>query len=156
VNHRSYLSQDCQTHRLTPKRAIFLDLSVRATTRTLTPATLANLSHNSRIARVHPPSRATTQGMSFWATTQGMPHVYPIFQATTQGIPFRATTQGMLQQSSSLRFHPKPRRPRTSKSPSNYLTMDLRYVMLPRTYPFVVLPLRISPLVVQLYVPLRP
>ncbi|QCD96898.1 bud site selection protein 31 [Vigna unguiculata] len=47
------------------RRTIFLDPSVRATTRTLTPATLANLSHNSRISRVHPSSRAITQEMSF-------------------------------------------------------------------------------------------
>ncbi|QCD93529.1 hypothetical protein DEO72_LG5g1604 [Vigna unguiculata] len=62
--------------------------SVRATTRTLTSATLANPSHNSRNARVHPPSRATTQGMSFRVTTQGMPRVYSLSQTTTQGIPF--------------------------------------------------------------------
>ncbi|QCD84003.1 hypothetical protein DEO72_LG2g4353 [Vigna unguiculata] len=105
-------------------RAIYLDPSVRATTHTLTLTTLANSSHNSRVPRVHPPSRATTQEISFRAITQGMPRVYPISRATTQGISFRATTQGMLQQSSSLRFHPKPRRPCTSKSPSNYLTMD--------------------------------
>jgi len=108
-------------------RAIYLDPSVRATTHTLTPTTLANPSHNSRVPQVHPSSRATTQEMPFWATTQRMSSVYPISWATTQGIPFWATTQGMLQQSSSLRFHLKPRRPRTSKSPSNYLTMDPRY-----------------------------
>ncbi|QCE03853.1 hypothetical protein DEO72_LG8g1882 [Vigna unguiculata] len=44
------------------RRAIYLDPSVLATTSTLTPATLANPSHNSRVPRVHPPSRATTQG----------------------------------------------------------------------------------------------
>ena len=38
-----------------------MDPSVLATTNTLTPATLANPSHNSRVPRVHPPSRATTQ-----------------------------------------------------------------------------------------------
>ncbi|QCE14275.1 hypothetical protein DEO72_LG11g1274 [Vigna unguiculata] len=84
-----------------------------------------------------------------------MPRVYPISRATTQGIPFRATTQGMLQQSSSLRFHSKPRRSSTSKSPSNYSTMDPGYMMLPRTCPFVVLSLRTSLLVVQLYGPPR-
>jgi len=40
-----------------------MDPFVRTTTSTLTPATLANPSHNSRVPRVHPPSRATTQGM---------------------------------------------------------------------------------------------
>jgi len=107
TNHNSYSSQDYQNRRLTPKRAIFLDASVRATTGTLTSATLANPSHNSRNARVHPPSRAITQGMSFRVTTQGMPRVYPLSRATTQGIPFRATTQGMPQQSPSLRVSPK-------------------------------------------------
>ncbi|QCD86635.1 hypothetical protein DEO72_LG3g1160 [Vigna unguiculata] len=55
------------------RRAISLDPSVLATTSTLIPATLANLSHNSRVSRVHPPSRATTQEMLFRATTQGIP-----------------------------------------------------------------------------------
>jgi len=49
-------------------------LAVRATTCTLIPTTLANSSHNSRIPRVYPSSRATTQEMPFRATTQGMPH----------------------------------------------------------------------------------
>jgi len=40
-----------------------MDPSVRATTSILTPITLANLSHNSRVPRIHPPSRATTQGI---------------------------------------------------------------------------------------------
>ncbi|QCE14224.1 hypothetical protein DEO72_LG11g1223 [Vigna unguiculata] len=53
------------------RRAIHLDPSVLATTSTLTPATLANPSHNSRVPRVHLPSRATTQEMLFRATTQG-------------------------------------------------------------------------------------
>ncbi|QCD94154.1 hypothetical protein DEO72_LG5g2234 [Vigna unguiculata] len=44
--------------------AIYLDPSVRATTRTLTLATLANPSHNSRVPCVHPPSRTITQEMS--------------------------------------------------------------------------------------------
>jgi len=35
------------------RRAIYLDPSVLATTSTLTPATLANPSHNSRVPRVH-------------------------------------------------------------------------------------------------------
>ncbi|QCE06198.1 hypothetical protein DEO72_LG9g1209 [Vigna unguiculata] len=65
TNHSSYLSQDYQTRWLTPKRSIFMDPSVRATTRTLTLATLTNLSHNSRNSRFHPSSRSTTQGMSF-------------------------------------------------------------------------------------------
>ncbi|QCD78830.1 polygalacturonase [Vigna unguiculata] len=55
------------------RRAISLDPSVLATTSTLTPATLANPSHNSRVPSVHPPSRATTQEMLFRATTQGIP-----------------------------------------------------------------------------------
>jgi len=98
TKHSSYLSQDYQTRRLTLKRTIFLGPSLPATTRTLTPATLTNPSHNSRNARVHPPSQATTQGMSIRATTQGMSRVYSLSQGTTQGIPFRATTQGTLQQ----------------------------------------------------------
>jgi len=44
-----------------------LDPSIRATTRTLTLATLANPSHNSRVSRVHPPSQTTTQEMPFRA-----------------------------------------------------------------------------------------
>jgi len=40
-----------------------LDPSVHVTTHTLTPITLTNPSHNSKVPRVHPPSRATTQGM---------------------------------------------------------------------------------------------
>ncbi|QCE10755.1 hypothetical protein DEO72_LG10g1987 [Vigna unguiculata] len=55
------------------RRAIYLDPSVLATTNTLTPATLANPSHNSRVPRVHPPSRATRQEMLVQATTQGIP-----------------------------------------------------------------------------------
>jgi len=50
------------------RRAIYLDPSVLATTTTLTPATLTNPSHNSRVPRVHPPSWATTQEMLFRAT----------------------------------------------------------------------------------------
>jgi len=50
-----------------------MDLSVLATTSTLTPATLSNPSHNSRVPRVHPLSRATTQGTLFRATTRRMP-----------------------------------------------------------------------------------
>ncbi|QCD89295.1 hypothetical protein DEO72_LG4g239 [Vigna unguiculata] len=50
------------------RRVIFLDPSVLATT-----STLANPSHNSRVPRVHSPSRATTQEMLFRATTQGIP-----------------------------------------------------------------------------------
>ncbi|QCD86108.1 hypothetical protein DEO72_LG3g629 [Vigna unguiculata] len=50
-----------------------MDPSILATTSTLTPATLANPSHNSRVPCVHPPSRATTQEMLFPATTQGIP-----------------------------------------------------------------------------------
>jgi len=56
------------------RRVIYLDPSVLATTSTLTPATLANPSHNLRVPHVHPPSRATTQEMLFRATTQGIPH----------------------------------------------------------------------------------
>jgi len=51
-----------------------LDPSVLATTSTLTPATLANPSHNSKVPHVHLLSRATTQGKSFQATTHRMPH----------------------------------------------------------------------------------
>jgi len=101
TNHSSYLSQDYQILWLTPKREFFLDQSVRAITPTLTPTTLSNPNHNSRNARVHPPSRATTQGMPLRAKSQGMSCVYPLSRATTQGIPFRATTQGMPQQSPS-------------------------------------------------------
>jgi len=132
-----------------------MDPSIRAITRTLKPVTLVNPSHNSRFPRVHPQFGATTQEMSFRVTTQGMPRVYPISRATTQGISFWTTTQGMIQQSSSLRFPPKPHRPRTSKSPSNYSTMDPKYMMLPRICQLVVLPLQASLLVVQLYEPPR-
>ncbi|QCD90059.1 hypothetical protein DEO72_LG4g1011 [Vigna unguiculata] len=52
------------------KRTIYLEPSVLATTNTLTPATLANPSYNSRVPRVHPPFRATTQEMLFRATSQ--------------------------------------------------------------------------------------
>ncbi|QCD82711.1 hypothetical protein DEO72_LG2g3051 [Vigna unguiculata] len=55
------------------RRAIYLGPSVLATPITLTPATLANPSHNARVPRVPPPSRATTQEMLFRATTQGIP-----------------------------------------------------------------------------------
>jgi len=55
------------------RRAIYLDPSVQATTRTLTSATLANPSQNSRVPRVHPQSQAITQEMPFRATTQAMP-----------------------------------------------------------------------------------
>ncbi|QCD79673.1 hypothetical protein DEO72_LG1g3320 [Vigna unguiculata] len=55
------------------RRAIYLDPSVLATTSTLTPTSLANPSQNSRVPRVHPPSRAPTQEMLFRATTQGIP-----------------------------------------------------------------------------------
>ncbi|QCE11439.1 hypothetical protein DEO72_LG10g2672 [Vigna unguiculata] len=68
------------------RRVIYLDLSVLATTSTLTLATLASPSHNSRVPRVHPSSRATTQEMLFRATTQGIPRALPLSRATTQGI----------------------------------------------------------------------
>jgi len=55
------------------RRAIYLDPSVLATTSTLTSATLANQSYNSRVPRVHPSSQATTQDMLFRATTEGIP-----------------------------------------------------------------------------------
>ncbi|QCD86755.1 hypothetical protein DEO72_LG3g1281 [Vigna unguiculata] len=45
-------------------------LSIHTTACTLAPATFANWSHNSRVPRVHPPSRATTQEMPFLAITQ--------------------------------------------------------------------------------------
>ncbi|QCD94512.1 hypothetical protein DEO72_LG5g2596 [Vigna unguiculata] len=54
------------------RRTIYLDLFVLTTTSTFTPATLANLSHNSKVPRVYPPPRATTQEMLFRATTQGI------------------------------------------------------------------------------------
>jgi len=92
------MSQDYQTRQPMSKRAIYLDPSVRATTCIVTSKTLANPSHNSRNARVHSSSQATTQEMSFRATTQGMQHIYPLSRATTQGKPFLATTQGTLQQ----------------------------------------------------------
>jgi len=38
-----------------------------------------------KVPRVHPLSRATTQGKSFQATTHKMPHAYPLSWATTQG-----------------------------------------------------------------------
>ncbi|QCE03523.1 hypothetical protein DEO72_LG8g1548 [Vigna unguiculata] len=46
----------------TTEEGNLLDPSVRATTHTLTPATLANPSSNSRVPYVHLPSQATTQG----------------------------------------------------------------------------------------------
>jgi len=54
------------------RRAIYLDPSVWATTRTLASTTLANPSHNSRFPHVHRSSRATTQEISLWAITQGI------------------------------------------------------------------------------------
>jgi len=50
-----------------------MDPSVLATTSTLTPTTLTNLSLNSKVSHVHPPSRATSQDMLFRATTQEIP-----------------------------------------------------------------------------------
>ncbi|QCE06747.1 hypothetical protein DEO72_LG9g1761 [Vigna unguiculata] len=55
------------------RRAIHLDPSVLATTSIFTPVTLANPSPNLKVPRVHPLSRATTQGQSFRATTHRMP-----------------------------------------------------------------------------------
>ncbi|QCD94041.1 hypothetical protein DEO72_LG5g2119 [Vigna unguiculata] len=72
-----YSSQRPKTTKLVSqllRRAIYLDPSVLATTSTLTPATLTNLSHNSKVPHVHPPSRAITQEMLFRATTEGIPH----------------------------------------------------------------------------------
>ena len=77
------MSQDYQTRWLNTEDDKVLEPSVRAITRTLTLATLANSSHNSRIPRVHPPSRDTTPEMSFQATTQGMSRVFPLSRATT-------------------------------------------------------------------------
>jgi len=86
TNHSSYSRHKINTSPSTTYDcSIEWRPSIRATTRTLTPAILANPSYNSRNARVHPPSRATTQGMPFRATTQGMSHVYPLSRATTQG-----------------------------------------------------------------------
>ena len=129
TNHSSYLSQDYQTRRLIPKRAIFLDPAVQATTRTLTLARLADPSHNSRNARIHLPSRATSQRMSrvcllSRAITSGIS-----FWAITQGIPFWGTTQGMSQQSPFLRCHPKPRRPRAYKETSHKSWKTLSLIM---------------------------
>jgi len=83
TNHSSY-----SRHKINISLATTYDCSiewrpsVRATTRILTSVTLVNPTHNSRNARVNPPS-----------------------QVKTEGIPFRAITQEMLQQRSSSRYH---------------------------------------------------
>ena len=67
------MSQDYQTRQLNTEEGNLIGPSVHATMCTITLATLANPSHNSRVPHVHPPSRATTQEMTFRATIQGMP-----------------------------------------------------------------------------------
>jgi len=57
------MSQDYQIRWSYTKEDNLSGPVVHATTCTLTPTTLANPSHNSRVSRVHPPSRATTQGI---------------------------------------------------------------------------------------------
>jgi len=96
-----------------------LDPSVLATTNTLTPATLANLSHNSRVPRVHLPSRATTQEMLFQATTQGIPRALTPILSHTSRDTFRATTQGTLA-IPPLKHHQKPRRSRLQNQQHQY------------------------------------
>ncbi|QCD99967.1 hypothetical protein DEO72_LG7g1254 [Vigna unguiculata] len=53
------------------RRAIHMDPSVLATTSTLTPVTLTNLSSTQRVPRVHPPSRAQLEGCHL-SSTRGM------------------------------------------------------------------------------------
>jgi len=87
-----------------------MDPSILATTSTLTPTTLANLSHNSRVPPVHPPSRATTEEMLFRATTQGIPCAYPYPEPQLKGyIP--SSTQGT-PAIPFLKHHQKPCRSR--------------------------------------------
>ena len=74
--------QDYQTRQLFTKEGNLVDPIRTTTTCTFTLATLANPIHNSRVPRVHPPSRATTQEMLFQATTQGIPRALPLFWAT--------------------------------------------------------------------------
>jgi len=71
--------QDYQTRQLFTKEGNLVDPIRTTTTCTFTLATLANPIHNSRVPRVHPPSRATTQEMLFQATTQGIPRALPLF-----------------------------------------------------------------------------
>jgi len=54
-------SQDYQTRWCHTKKGNLSGHAVRAITRTVTPTTLANLSHNLRVPHVHLPYRATTQ-----------------------------------------------------------------------------------------------
>ncbi|QCE15238.1 hypothetical protein DEO72_LG11g2247 [Vigna unguiculata] len=61
--------------------------SVLAKTSTLTPTTLANPSHNSRVPRAHPPSRATTQGIPRALTPIPSHNSRDTFRAITQGTP---------------------------------------------------------------------
>jgi len=92
-----YSSQRPKTTKLVSqllRRAIYLDPSVLATTSTLTPATLTNLSHNSKVPHVHPPSRAITQEMLFRATTEGIPHALTPIPSYNSRDMFWATTQG--------------------------------------------------------------
>ncbi|QCE00693.1 hypothetical protein DEO72_LG7g1983 [Vigna unguiculata] len=91
------------------RRAIYLDPSVLATTSTLTPTTLANPSHNSRVPRVHPPFRATTQQMLFRARTQGIPRALTPILSHNSKDTFRATIQGT-PAIPPLKHHQKPRR----------------------------------------------
>ena len=78
----------------TTEEGNLLDPSVRDTTHTLTPATLANPSSNSRVPYVHLPSQATTQGC----------HSEPQLKEHSNKPTFKVS--------------PKPCRPRTSQATS--------------------------------------
>jgi len=106
------------------RRAIYLDPSVLATTSTLTLATLANPSHNSRVSRVHPPSRATTQEMLFGAATQGIPRDLTPIPSHNSRDTFWATTQGTLA-ILPLKHHQKPCRSRLQNQQPKVATAKL-------------------------------
>jgi len=93
--------QNCWSH---TKEGNLSGPVVRATTHTLTPTTLTNSSHNSRVPCVHPSSRDTTRGMPFRATTQEMSRAQPLSRATTQGIRSEPQLKGT-QASRPLRYH---------------------------------------------------
>ncbi|QCE10234.1 hypothetical protein DEO72_LG10g1462 [Vigna unguiculata] len=101
------------------RRAIYLDPSVLATTSTLTPATLTNPSHNSRVSRVHPPSQATTQEMLFRATTQGIPHALTPIPSHNLRDTFRVTAQGT-PAIPPFKHHRKPCRSRPQNQEHQY------------------------------------
>ncbi|QCD78984.1 hypothetical protein DEO72_LG1g2621 [Vigna unguiculata] len=96
-----------------------MDPFVLAITSTLRPATLANPSHNSRVPRVHLPSRATTQEMLFRATTQGIPRALTPIPSHNSRDTFRATTQGT-PTIPPLKHHHKPCRSRPQNQESQY------------------------------------